>query len=118
MSTAGVMPMDGAPRATAPSGKATITHLARGHSAYMGKLEMQGGGAVPEHRDATEEYIHVLSGSGTITIEGVPSQVEAGATIYMPADALVSFTNGPEPLVAIQVFAGPEPSAKYEKWVK
>jgi hypothetical protein len=34
----------------------------------------------------------------------------------MPPGALVSFENGPETLVAIQVFAGPEPAAKYDAW--
>ncbi len=100
----------------APSKKATIAHLARGENAYVGKLEMQGGGAVPEHRDATEEYIYVLSGSGTVNIDGTAYDTGPGSTIYMPANALVSFENGPEDLVAIQVFAGPEPAAKYDAW--
>ena len=29
-----------------------------------------GGAAVPEHRDATEEYIYVLEGSGRMVIDG------------------------------------------------
>ena len=105
-----------APTLVAPSGKARVTHLARGDNAYLGRLEMDGGGAVPQHRDATEEYIHVLSGGGTITIEGTAHEIAAGTTIYMPANAEVSFQNGPDPLVAIQVFAGPAPAAKYDGW--
>ncbi len=111
-----VIALEAAERRTAPNGKATITHLARGENAYLGRLEMEGGGAVPTHRDPTEECIHVLEGGGLMRIDGVEHEISAGTTIYMPADAEVSYTNGPERLVAIQVFAGPAPAAKYEAW--
>ncbi len=115
-SEATVVPLAAAPRATAPNGKGSITHLARGQNAYLGLLRMDAGGAVPSHRDPTEEYIHVLEGGGTMTIDGQTYEVVAGTTVYMPADAEVSFQNGEQPLVAVQVFAGPEPSAKYDAW--
>jgi quercetin dioxygenase-like cupin family protein len=105
-----------APRRSSPPGTATIAFLARGLNAFVARLEMEAGAAVPEHQDATEEYIHVLEGGGTITIDGVTSEVAAGATVYMPANATVSFQNGDARLVAIQVFAGPEPAAKYDAW--
>jgi hypothetical protein len=34
----------------------------------------------------------------------------------VPAQARVSFDNGRENLVALQVFAGPGPAAKYATW--
>jgi quercetin dioxygenase-like cupin family protein len=102
---------------TAPSGKARVAFLARGDNAFIGRLEMDGGGAVPEHRDATEEYIHVLEGGGTITIDGTEHALTVGSTVYMPANALVSFANGADKMVAIQVFAGPGPAAKYDNWI-
>lgn len=105
-----------APRALAPSGTASITHLARGHNAYLGKLEMDPGGIVPIHRDPTEEFIHVLQGHGVMTIEGREYAIEPGATIYMPAGVEVSYRNGTETMIAIQVFAGTEPANKYESW--
>lgn len=74
--------------------------------AFVGKPELAAGGEVPEHRDPTEEYIHILSGGGEFTIDGVVHEVGPGTTIYMPPGALVRFKNGPTPLVAIQVFAG------------
>lgn len=116
-SPAGVRALGDAPQAVAPNGKATVTHLAMGDNAYLGLLRMDGGGAVPVHRDETEEYIHVLEGGGVITIDGQQHEVGAGATIYMPAGAEVSYQNGDAEMVAIQVFAGPGPSAKYSKWV-
>jgi quercetin dioxygenase-like cupin family protein len=111
-----VVALEDAPRAIAPNGTAAITHLARGRNAYLGKLEMDPGGQVPTHRDPTEEFIHVLEGRGTMTIEGREYAIEPGTTIYMPAGVEVSYRNGDQRLVAIQVFAGPEPSAKYDAW--
>lgn len=116
--TAVITKMADAEVRTAPPGTATITHLARGQNAYVGKLSMNAGGKVPKHRDATEEYIHILEGSGTIHIDGVATEIGAGDTVYMPANAEVHYENGDSQLVAIQVFAGPAPSAKYEKWKK
>lgn len=97
-------------------GKARIDILARGQNAFVGRLTLRGGAAVPEHRDATEEYIHVLEGTGTLTMDGKAYEVGPGSTIYMPAKAQVSYVNGPKTMVAIQVFAGPEPAAKYDGW--
>jgi len=105
-----------APRRSTPSGAASIELLARGKKAFVGRLEMTGGAKVPEHRDTTEEYIHVLEGSGTLYMEDVPHTVGPGTTIYMPANAKVRFENGPKPMVVLQVFAGPEPAAKYDGW--
>lgn len=111
-----VTPIADAERRVAPSGKARLTILARGENAFVARLEMDAGAAVPEHRDATEEYIHVLEGTGTVTIEGQDHALAPGSTIYMPANARVSFQNGGTALVGLQVFAGPEPAAKYDAW--
>ncbi|MCX4247286.1 cupin domain-containing protein [Paraliomyxa miuraensis] len=111
-----VTPAARAERRIAPNGKARVTILARGLEAFVARLEMDPGAAVPEHRDATEEYIHVLEGSGTITIDDHEYPLAAGDTVYMPAEAKVSFQNGDAPLVGLQVFAGPEPAAKYDAW--
>jgi (S)-ureidoglycine aminohydrolase len=90
--------------------------LARGANAFVAELSMDSGAAVPEHADATEEYIHVLEGSGTITIDGQAHDITAGATVFMSAGAVVSYQNGDAPMRALQVFAGPEPAAKYDAW--
>ena len=100
----------------APNGKASIRLLARGNNAFVGMLWMDGGGGVPEHRDPTEEYIHILEGGGQLTIDGKTHTIGPGTTILMPPNSLVSYVNGPKPLRALQVFAGPGPSAKYAKW--
>ena len=100
----------------APNGQAWISILAQGNEAFLGRLELAPNAAVPEHQDPTEEYIHVVEGSGTLTMNGEAHEIGPGTTVFMPAGATVSYQNGPERLVAIQVFAGPEPAAKYDTW--
>ena len=58
-------------RRVAPHGKAHVTELAAGTEAWLGILELAPDVAVPEHRDPTEETIHVLEGTGTITMKSV-----------------------------------------------
>ena len=99
-----------------PSGSAAVSILARGEEAFVARLEMKPGAVVPEHRDATEEYIHVLEGTGTVTVAGTDYRVRPGSTIFMRPGEPVSFRNGHAPMVALQVFAGPEPAAKYDSW--
>jgi len=111
-----VVAAEGAVRRRSPSGKAVITILAQGENAFTGILRMEGGAAVPEHQDVSEEYIYVLEGGGTVTIEGTEHTVGAGTLIYMPSNARVSFQNGTDPLVAFQVFAGPASAEKYTNW--
>lgn len=111
-----VRALEAAPSRAAPPGTATITFLARGRNAFVGRMVIEPGAGVPEHQDVDEEYIHVLEGHGTIWIDGVESEVTAGSTIFMPAGATVRFENGDERRVAIQVFAGPASAAKYERW--
>lgn len=113
-----VIPAARAPRAVAPSGKAAVRLLAQGTNAFLGELTMDAGAAVPEHADATEEYIHVLEGGGTMTIDGQVHTIAAGTTVFMPAGATVSYENGDAPLRALQVFAGPAPAAKYDAWTR
>ena len=104
------------PPRVAPHGKARIWPLAEGEAAFVGRLELDAGVTVPLHRDETEETIVVLEGHGSITIDGETSEVGPGSVIFMPAGAAVTYTNGANPLVAVQVFAGPSPAAKYDAW--
>ena len=99
-------------------GKAIIEIFKEGKNAFVGRLTVAPNGAVPLHQDPTEEYLLIESGSGHITIDGVQKPVKKGDFIYMPAMAKVSFKNGPQPLVALQIFAGPQSARKYDKWQK
>jgi len=105
-----------APRRALPKKKATIRILAEGENAFLGHLPMVAGAKVPVHRDASEEYIVITRGQGTITIDGDSAAVGVGSAIYMPAGAEVTFQNGSETLEGYQVFAGPESAKKYDGW--
>ena len=114
--TARIVEREQAERRQLGGGRAEIRLLAQGSRAFIGELTLAAGAQVPQHRDEDEEYLHILSGSGKITIDGVEHTLRAGATVYMPARAEVSFVNGDQPLRALQVFAGPESAAKYQRW--
>ena len=102
--------------ASPPSGKARITHLARGQNAYLGHLWIAPGAGVPLHRDPTEEYLYILEGGGVLTMNGEKYILAKGAAVFMPAGAEVSYANGDAPTIVLQVFAGPSSADKYQKW--
>ena len=99
-------------------GKAIIEIFKEGKQAFIGRLTLAAGASVPLHRDPTEEYLLIESGSGEITIDGVRSTVRSGDLIYMPAKAEVSYQNGNQTLIALQIFAGPTSARKYDRWEK
>jgi len=112
--------IDGATAQTrvSPSGKARVTELARGDNAFVARLELEGEVEIPKHRDTTEEYLVVLEGGGTLLLNGKPHMLTRGSAVYMPANAEVSYANGPRKMVALQIFAGPAPAEKYASWEK
>ncbi len=97
-------------------GKAIIELMKTGKNAFIGRLILAAHAQVPKHKDPTEEYLLIEQGQGQITIDGKQSLVSKGDLIYMPANAEVSFINGQQTLIALQVFAGPQSAAKYSKW--
>ena len=104
-------------KALSPAHKrAQIKPLARGSNAFIGELTIAPGAKVPTHRDQTEEYLYVLSGGGTMTLDGQTHSVKPGDVIFMPAGAEVSFVNGKEVTKVLQVFAGPSPASKDDGW--
>ena len=106
---------DNAPK-VAPNGKAELLTIAKGANAFLAMLQMEPGAVVPVHRDATEEYILFMAGGGILTIDGTTHEVTEGDAVYMAPNAEVTFTAGPQGAMVFQVFAGPEPSTKYDGW--
>ena len=115
---ASVIQFETAAGAAPPSGKAKITHLARGQNAYLGHLWIAPNAGVPLHRDPTEEYLYVLEGGGVLTMNDVEYPLSVGSAVFMPAGAQVKYTNGNAATVVLQVFAGPSSANKYKKWTK
>ena len=101
---------------TSPNGSASIFPFAQGENAFIGLLRIEPGQSVGVHRDASEEYLLIFEGGGSLTMDGQQYDLGAGDSIFMRASAEVSFTNGPSPTVALQVFAGPESAKKYDGW--
>jgi len=117
--TAGhVIAADAAPLKTAPHGKASVRLLSEGaQSAFVGLLTIDPGVTIPVHRDESEEFIYMLEGGGTISIDGVASTVSPGDFVFMPAGAEVTFSSTDAgSSTALQIFAPPESAAKYDSW--
>jgi len=116
-----VVALADAPTLVAPSGKATVRRLAgepegTGH-AFVAILDIDAGAGVPTHRDPTEEFVYVLQGGGTITIDGKPFEIGPETGVFMPANAEVSFAAREDgPTRVLQVFAPRGPEVKYEAW--
>jgi quercetin dioxygenase-like cupin family protein len=51
------------------------------------------GAGTPVHRHACEEAIIILEGSGTLTIEGKPTDFGPNSTLLIPADAVHQIVN-------------------------
>ena len=101
-----------------PHGKASVRLLSEGaQSAFVGLLTIDPGVTIPVHRDESEEFIYMLEGGGTISIDGVASTVSPGDFVFMPAGAEVTFSSTDAgSSTALQIFAPPESAAKYDSW--
>jgi quercetin dioxygenase-like cupin family protein len=73
-------------------------------------LAMHAGGSVPEHVHTNEtELLYILSGSGTMTVNGVALAVTATSVVQIPANTKHAFAASAD-LRAVQIYtpAGPE----------
>ncbi|MFB6263878.1 MAG: cupin domain-containing protein [Bradymonadaceae bacterium] len=105
-----------APTRTHEQGTAQVSIFAEGDNGWLGKLRVSSGASVPRHRDPTEEYLFVLRGEGELNVAGTKRTLGPGASVRLPAEAPVGFSNGPRTFTAIQFFAGPESGDKYSTW--
>ena len=113
-----VVSADAAPLKTAPHGKASVRLLSEGaQSAFVGMLHIEPGVTIPMHRDESEEFVYLLEGGGTISIDGVVSTVQPGDFVFMPAGSEVTFSaTDASSSKALQIFAPPQSAAKYDSW--
>jgi quercetin dioxygenase-like cupin family protein len=99
-----------------PAGLGEVAMLVRGGNAAIQRLTLLPGARIPENVDEAEEYVVVLSGSGTTTIAGVTHALRPGTALFIPAGVSAGAIAGEEPLVVLQVFAGPGPADKFASW--
>jgi mannose-6-phosphate isomerase-like protein (cupin superfamily) len=72
----------------------------------LGLARVPSGGRLSAHRHEQPEVYLVLDGSGLVTIDGVPSAVRPGASVFIPGDALHSIeATGPDELRFAYAFA-------------
>ncbi|RDV38752.1 cupin domain-containing protein [Bradymonadaceae bacterium TMQ3] len=93
-----------------------VANLLRGEQAYMGRWALAPNAQTSPRSAAAETYLYVLEGSGVAMIAGQSYIVGPHMAVYVPAGAELSFTNGAERLVAVQVYAPGEEAARYQEW--
>ncbi len=85
----------------------------KGESAAFVLNFVQGQALPPHKHPGTDLYLVVLEGTGTITVDGVDTEVSAQDTIWCGGDELFSFSNtGTEP-ARLYVVLSKVPSKKY-----
>lgn len=84
-------------------------------SMAIGMAVLPAGYSTPPHDHEAEELATVLSGSGTITIDGVAHPVRAGTVVLTPSRSHHVTTAGPEaPLVVWWTYA---PAGSEDRWL-
>jgi len=85
--------------------------------AALSVLTIGPGAGVPEHlHEGVVEMLYIVAGSGTMTVAGVAQPVVAGSAVYIPAATRPSYANGAIETLALQVYAGPGPEARFRAW--
>jgi mannose-6-phosphate isomerase-like protein (cupin superfamily) len=80
-------------------------------SLSLGLYRHEVGAAVPQQPHTEDEVYFVVSGRGTIEIDGTDQTVMSGSVVYVPAGVAHHFHSVTEPLQVLVVFAPPEGAA-------
>jgi quercetin dioxygenase-like cupin family protein len=97
-----------------------VQMLVENAGAYLGKLRFEPGTKVPAHRHPeSEELLTILSGAGTMTIDGKVVEVRAGDAVRIPVNALHDFAaSATHPVEAIQTYTPRGPEERFRSWPK
>ena len=83
-------------------------HFGNAANMVMGVSALPAGFSSPPHAHEAEEFVLVLSGSGTLEIEGAVVAVESGTVVVTPAGHRhATHYGGDEPLVVLWFYAPP-----------
>ena len=99
-------------------GASRVLKLAEGKNAFFAIVMMEEAAAVPFHRNESEEYLLIMDGGGTLTMDGKSYTLTEGSVVYIREGAEVAYLNGHRETFAIQVFAGPRGARLYDTWGK
>jgi quercetin dioxygenase-like cupin family protein len=85
------------------------------HKASAGVIELDAAAKVPQHVHEHEtELLYVLSGSGTLTVDGVDMPVGPTTVVQIPPNVPHSFVAA-EALTALQLYTPPGPEQRFKK---
>ncbi|HTJ40613.1 MAG TPA: cupin domain-containing protein [Kofleriaceae bacterium] len=85
------------------------------HVASADIIEMDAGAKVPEHVHEKEtELLYVLSGSGTMTVEGVDMPIGPTTVVQIPPNTPHAFVAA-DAVTALQLYAPPGPEQRFKK---
>jgi len=90
-------------------------------SLRLATIELKPGAEVPEHNSACEEIYYVLEGKGTIGVDGVDYEVEAGDVVYRAENVWHGphRNTGDKPLKLLFVVSFPmRPSDSSDVWFR
>lgn len=77
-------------------------------------LELPAGAAIPEHVHGESELLYILSGTGTMTVKGVPLAITATSVVQIPPNTKHAFT-ATTPVRAVQIYTPAGPEQKFKK---
>lgn len=108
-----------------PAGGAEVVRLRRGADGALSKVRFDAGFVVAPHRHEVErETIYVLSGGGTMTLDGddggaaaTPHEIRAGDFVDVAPGRRHAFVAGPAGCEVLQLYLPGGPDAKYDGWV-
>jgi quercetin dioxygenase-like cupin family protein len=85
------------------------------HAASADVIEMDAGAKVPQHVHEHEtELLYLLSGSGTLTVDGVDMPVGPTTVVQIPPNVPHSFVAA-DAVTALQLYAPPGPEQRFKK---
>ena len=76
---------------------------------------MPGQQLAPHKHPGSEVYLYVVTGSGTVIIDGTETQVSTQDVIHSGGDGLLSFTNNGSEPASLYVVLSKTPSKEYAK---
>ena len=87
-----------------------------GASVSVAAMTIRAEAAVPPHRHETSsEYLYIIEGGGVLTVQGVATEVGAGAAIQIPKNAEHSFQGGAATTKAVQFYVPAGPEQRFKK---
>ncbi len=81
-------------------------------------LNMKPGQALPPHtHESSDLVLHVLTGNGEVTVDGINQTVSEGDVLYLKGEEVFSMKNTGDKDMSAFVIITPNPSAIYSKEV-